>query len=492
MLLGTACLHASAQDHVLRGSVDGSDHQSYRELPFAVPSSVERITVEFDYGGREDKTTIDLGLVGPDGFTGRDGFRGWSGGNKRRFTVGAWDATPSYRAGTLTPGTWSLLLGLPNVRKDARAEYTARIWFDRADEADAITPDAAVRRAGPAWYRGDLHMHSGQSDGNCDTRSGARSPCPLWLTLQKAADAGLDFVAVTEHNTWSHLQPLREAAPHFDNLLLIPGVEITTFQGHANVFGTLRPIDFRVGSASVPDWNAVLDAAARQNAAVSINHPLVPPGEICMGCRWQPQPGVDYTRLQAVEVVNGADAETPISGIPFWHDRLNDGHRLTGIGGSDSHDPGTQVSRIGASKLATPTTVVYARALTQQAILDGIRDGRVFVDVQGTRERSLDVIARAGGDTARMGDTLALAAGAEAAFEIEVGGVAGGRVEVIVDGARADALLPDAVIAELDIRKRFRWRSDGRRHWLRVDVRDAEGRLALVGNPIYVNFGSTR
>lgn len=50
---------APAQDHVLRGTLDGSDHQTYRELPFAVPEGVGRITVEFDYSGREQKTTID-------------------------------------------------------------------------------------------------------------------------------------------------------------------------------------------------------------------------------------------------------------------------------------------------------------------------------------------------------------------------------------------------------------------------------------------------
>jgi hypothetical protein len=28
---------------------------------------------------------------------------------------------------------------------------------------------------------------------------------------------------------------------------------------------------------------------------------------------------------------------------------------------------------------------------------------------------------------------------------------------------------------------------DGARHWVRLNVRDREGRLTLVGNPIYVN-----
>ena len=32
----------------------------------------------------------------------------------------------------------------------------------------------------------------------------------------------------------------------------------------------------------------------------------------------------------------------------------------------------------------------------------------------------------------------------------------------------------------------FEWRADGERHWIRVDVRDDTGHLALLGNPIYL------
>ncbi len=41
---------------------------------------------------------------GPDGFQGLDGFRGWSGGNKRTFTLSASDATPSYLPGPIRCG----------------------------------------------------------------------------------------------------------------------------------------------------------------------------------------------------------------------------------------------------------------------------------------------------------------------------------------------------------------------------------------------------
>src|SRR6266850_7699210 len=109
-LAATAAADTKPQpDVVLRGSLTGQDNQTWRLVPFDVPAGTTRITVDFDYMTRDAHTTVDLGLLGPDGFRGQDGFRGWSGGNKRSFTVSASDATPSYLPGAIRPGKWNLL-----------------------------------------------------------------------------------------------------------------------------------------------------------------------------------------------------------------------------------------------------------------------------------------------------------------------------------------------------------------------------------------------
>lgn len=495
-------------DVILSGELDGKDHQTWRLVPFDVPAGTTRITVEFDYTGRDERTTIDLGLVGPDGFRGQDGFRGWSGGNKRSFTVSATDATPSYLPGPIRPGQWSLLLGIPNIRSETRARYSATIRFTRDNDGVIAAPEAEPPlRSGPGWFRGDLHMHTGHSDGTCASQSGTRVPCPLFLTARTAADRGLDFIAITEHNTTSHASSLREIQPFFDRLLLIPGREVTTFQGHANLFGSLAPIDFRVTGPQVPDWNSLLRQVVGEGGVISINHPVRPSGEQCMGCGWTPTPDVDYSLVQAVEAVNGLDADTPFSGIGFWQQLLTRGYRLTAIGGSDNHDalqPGADLGTLspaGDSKnlsaeamarlqrssgaIGTPTTVVYADALSKAAIVDAIRRGRVFIDVAGSRTRAMDLLARTGKQTAHMGGGLTAARGAVLKFEGTVADVAGGRIEVIMDGHSA-ALLSDDRIVTAAQTFRFQWRGDGQQHWLRVDVRNAQGQLVLVGNPIYI------
>ena len=509
-LASVVCFAASADevppaDLVLHGSLSGADNQTYRLVPFDVPAGTSRITVDFDYTTRDARTTIDLGLLGP------DGLRGWSGGNKRRFTVSATDATPSYFAGPIAAGQWNLLLGIPNIRRDTQAEFTANVHFDRDGHTDIATEPVLSTEA--RWYRGDLHMHTAHSDGACANHHGLRVPCPLFLTAQTASDRGLDFIAITDHNTVSHANAIRELQPYFDNLLLIPGREVTTFQGHANVFGTVAPIDFRVTSTAVPDWNALLTNVTRTGGVLSINHPVRPSGEDCMGCGWTPNVEVDYSRIQAVEAVNGLDPETPFSGIGFWQKLLNRGFHLTAIGGSDNHNaplPATSADELSAIRTAaaaapeklaelqkrsgaigTPTTVIYADALSQAAIVSGLKRGRVFIDLAGTRERALDLSASTGKQTAQMGDALIARKGATIRFRGKVDAVAGGEVQVILDGERVP-WLQNARIESAAKSFEFQWRADGKPHWVRLDVRDSAGHLALLGNPIYLRDSTPR
>ena len=474
--VSTSSSAADAPDLVLRGSLAGADHQSYREVPFTVPAGVERITIAFDYTGKEQRSVIDLGLLGPDG-----ALRGWSGGNKRQFTISSVDATPSYMPAPIAPGKWALLLGVPNMRPQGHADYTAQVYFSRglgaADEPAILRP---ALRSGAAWYRGDLHAHTAHSDGSCASTGGTSVPCPLYLTVQAAAARKLDFLAITEHNGVSHAHAIRELQPYFDQLLLMPGRELTTFTGHANFFGSLAPLDFRIGAGHQADWNGMLADAARLHGLVSVNHPVRPSGERCMGCGWENN--ADLARVQMIEAVNGPDADSIWSGVPFWEKQLQRGLHPTAIGGSDDHRAGMGSD----THIGSPTTVVHAAELSQLAILDGLRAGHVFVDVTGSPDRLLELEADSGGAHAMMGDALAAPAGAAVRFSVHVAHAAGATVAVLLDGAAAP-LLAQRQVDSADVHRTFDWTSDGQRHWLRVEVRDAQGHLLLLGNPVYLN-----
>ena len=458
-----AGLSSPKPDLVLRSQFTGRDHQTYRELPFDVPAGVIRVTVNFSYTGREERTVLDVGLW--DG----ERFRGWSGGNKSFFTVSATDATPSYLAGPVRPGRWHLLVGVPNIRRDSHAAFTAEVFFARAGDVPEIsTFSAAPLRTEPGWYRGDLHMHTAHSDGSCLSQSGQRVPCPLFRTVEAAAARHLDFIAITDHNTTSHFAELRELQPYFDRLLLIPGREITTFEGHANVFGPVEFLDFRLTGKSLPNAGALIDEVNKVHGLISLNHPGSASGESCMGCGWT-APDTDFARIDAVEVVNGGKA----GGIPFWEAQLNRGVRWTAIGGSDNHNADLAASDPGS--VGWPTTVVYAEDLSERSILNGIRSGKVFIDTEGTRDRLLEY------------SRLPAPAGGPITISIHSVAVRNGTLEVIQDGKPVAAFANSRIESDDDTRQ-FSLEGDGKRHWLRIAVHAADGHLLLMGNPVYINW----
>jgi len=208
------------------------------------------------------------------------------------------------------------------MRAQVVSHYEAEIRFNARAEDEAFTTQPLA--TGTRWYRGDLHMHTAHSDGSCQSQSGHKVPCPLFLTVQAAAARSLDFIAITDHNTDSHYDELRELQPFFDHLLLIPGREMTTFHGHFNVFGVTQFMDWRISEGGL-DLNAVLRDARAKGGIASVNHAEAPEGEDCMGCRWMPAADADIGLFSAVEVINYG--EIMFSSAKYWDSQLRAGHR---------------------------------------------------------------------------------------------------------------------------------------------------------------------
>ena len=462
---------AKDADVALKGAFTAQDSEQYREVGFEVPAGVTRLTLEFDAQAK-----LNLAVRAP------DRLRGWSGEVKPRVTIGEFDASPGYLPGPLVAGRWSLMVGAVRKPGDPPVAFEAKIWFEHGGDVFSGFSAAPVR-TGPGWYRGDLHMHSGHSDGECKSMRGADVPCPVFPTLAAARAAGLDFISLTDHNTTSQTEVLRELTPYFDDLLVIPGQEVSMFRGHANVFGPTKTLDFNVGGTRGPGFIHLLDEVEHTHGVISINHP----GADC--CRWRME-DVDYARVNALEVINGGnldDTGSPEgrSSFPLWERLLNEGYRIAGISGSDNHEAFQRID-VDRQGVGRPTVVVYASELSQPAILNAIRSGHAFIDVWGVPDRRLEVEAAAGQSHAMMGDTLQVARGTPVSFAVRVRGAPeGARVSVAGNAARllahADINLPSG-----ESRRSFQLKSDGLGHWIRFDVRDANGVLLLVGNPIYL------
>ncbi len=461
---------------VLNGNVSRADFQTYKFVPFTVPEGTKRITVDFSYTGAEQKTVLNIGI-----FDEKE-FRGWAGGGNKIFTIAATDASPSFLPGHVNPGLWKLLLAIPNIRDGVSAQYSAKVYFSSTEQGVSFPLAAPRLRSGADWYKGDLHMHTGESDGSCLSKTNKKVRCPVFKTVEAASNRGLDFIAITDHNTNSHYRAVRELQPYFDNVLLIQGTEITSFLGHANVFGANAFIDFRLGEPG-HSINDFLREVKRLGGVVSLNHPAVPSGELCMGCGWSRRNQTDFSLVDAVEVVNGDQVESTLSGIPFWEEELSKGVRLTAIAGSDNHQADLQENAPKA--VGSPTTVIFARELSEAAILEGIRRGHVYIMTEGPKGHAAQFKALQNNQEYSMGDNLKAPAGSVVQFLTHTGFSSDTKIEIIHNGRRENVLEGETPSADS---RGFQFTSDGRRHWFRLNIRSAGGTLLTLTNPIYLNF----
>lgn len=378
----------------------------YPLLPFDVPAGIARVTVAytFDKGTQsspQDKNVIDLGLFDGRGhtFLNAPGFRGWSGGARSTVSVAADEATPGYLPGPILPGRWHVLLGLYKIAPEG-CHVEVAITLEPGDHA--VTRHApltwpGVLRDQPGWYCGDLHCHTHHSDaaGSVDD-------------LVAAARAqGLDFLAVTDHNTLSNLPELaRRSGP---DLLLIPGMEITTYHGHANVWGLREWIDFR--AANDDAMRRIREHVRALGLLFSVNHPKY------NGPEWE---FADTFEADAIEAWQAPWWFSNFESLAFWDRLLRQDKRVVLVGGSDKHQKpftGEQT----AYEVGAPTTWVYAASLSERAVLDGIRAGHVFV-AQTPRGPRLEFTASVGSQTAMIGDELCVSPGDEIIFTCRVWG----------------------------------------------------------------------
>src|SRR5690606_27543068 len=111
--------------------------------------------------------------------------------------------------------------------------------------------------SGLRWLAADFHAHTLHSDGSLGIAELAA----------RAVTAGLDVLAVTDHNTVSHHRFLPELSARY-GLTLLPGQEVTTDRGHANAFGDIGWVDFR---QPPHQWGS---AVRERGGRLSINPPL--------------------------------------------------------------------------------------------------------------------------------------------------------------------------------------------------------------------------
>lgn len=425
MLISLLCAAVTATIP-LDGAIEDNG-KDYVILEFEVPAGTREIEVA--HQSNEDSNVLDWGLRDP------DGFRGWGGGLVDSAVVGETEASRGYVPGPIVPGTWQLVIGKALIQTWP-ATYSVTITLKDEEtltgrERAAFSPVSLA--GGQRWYKGDFHVHSnesGDATASLDEIAG--------LMRQR----GMDFVALSDHNTVSHHALASAYQAGMDDVLFLRGVEITTYAGHGNAFGIADYVDHRVGHEGVSATTITADVAG-QGGLFSINHPGLDLGDSCIGCAWKHE-DTPWDRVQAVEIHTGnydvsIGLFTPRA-IALWDQALDMGYRVTAIGGSDDHRAGIDLSPF-QSPIGTPTTLVLASELSEAAILEGVRQGRAIVQLRGPDDPFVELFAKgADGMPVGIGGTTS---GSSVTLETRVRGGQGLSLVIVRNGQDVDRVAID-------------------------------------------------
>jgi len=225
------------------------------------------------------------------------------------------------------------------------------------------------------WFKGNLHTHTTNSDGNTD---------PLGVAAWYR-DHRYDFLSLTDHNYLTVTEPLQDALDESgdDHLLLVPGEELTDyFRGtergyhiHVNGLGTKATIGAQGGESINDMLEGMVGAINEQGGIASVNHPNF----------WTSLSVDDLLALPTLthfEIYNGHPecfsfgTEAAPSSEVMWDALLSAGRRVFGMAVDDAHD--FQTFADNRSNPGRGWIQVWTDRLEAGAVLEAIRLGRFY------------------------------------------------------------------------------------------------------------------
>ena len=249
----------------------------------------------------------------------------------------------------------------------------------------------------PGVLHGEMHAHTVHSDGRFTVAE----------QDGRAIAMGLDFVAMTDHNTTSGHADIDRGRP----VVRLRGEELTTFHGHFCIYGIDRCHEWHDRGRAIRTVAAIDDVRAAGGLA-SLSHPNTPGAPVCVGCHFVPG-SVPYDRFDLMEVWYGAwplrhpeDVKT----LDLWDRLWDQGMPKVAVAARDWHSQDHE-DRDGVT---FPVTAVLCGERTESAILAAIRAGRVFL----TEGYGVEMTATSAAGEATIGGSVPLAGEASLAFRL--------------------------------------------------------------------------
>ena len=326
----------------------------YMNFPFQVPEGASKVGLTFSFH-KEKLAQLFISLHDPTGFRGNRMQPAGKGDIALQLWVAPDDASEGGLPGPLPAGEWRAQLDLEALGEETDGHLAVYAEFGPVPAPNILHyPENHVVRPAEGWYKGELHAHSTESDGDY----------PVAEVVQAGIDAGLDFLSLSEHFTTSQW---RKLAPLVDrNIALLRSCEITSHHGHANLHGIREWVDVYVDR---PGWdmNQAAQAVHAQGGVFCVNH-------VFSGFLGWRAYDFDWSRADLMEVYHNLEGPNNSLHPLLWDRHLGEGRRLVGVAGVDTH----HLYR-GAHRLGELVTWVYAPELSERGIIAGLQRGRVFV-----------------------------------------------------------------------------------------------------------------
>ena len=245
---------------------------------------------------------------------------------------------------------------------------------------------ADKQASGHQWFKGNLHSHTLNSDGDSTPDDVVR-----WYR-----EHGYHFVAITDHNYFTNVDGLNALHGADDKFVVVKGEEVTDRFGdkpiHVNALDPAGFIKPPGGPSVVAMVQNMIDAIRAARGAPSVNHPN-------FGWAISPDELAQVQRTRLFEVFNGHPTVNNLGGggVPgleeTWDRILSSGKLLYGIAVDDAHyfkrPEDKTVPRPGFGWVH-----VRAERLEPRAIVEALERGE-FYSSTGVELQALDVTASA-------------------------------------------------------------------------------------------------
>ncbi len=228
------------------------------------------------------------------------------------------------------------------------------------------------------WIAGDVHMHVNPPDDDVELS--------VEGVAREAKAAGMEWVVLTPH-LWGNARgdrydrdwiDMARRARAIKDIVLVPGIEWTTRDGHFTVVGV-----------DVPSLDRDLLASAKSKGAfISVNHPFAVPTRI---------PGVSASHydLSYRAWSEGSGPVAPVGGVEVWNVPLGFANMISRPGGMTgetrawleadklARSKRQRVAAVGGTdnhkRAVMPTTWILATDTTEMSVLDALKAGATCV-----------------------------------------------------------------------------------------------------------------